>query len=240
MLYKYIGNHDSEETIKCLKYFLEDGTIKASDPFSFNDPSELKIDLDVDTTRSIAKKKYRKEGHNKSNFDQWFDGLKKARQSSIEATRRQLMSMYGIVCLTRNPDNYLMWSHYSASHTGFCIGFEDDFVGTIDDVQLASSVMYSENVPLYNFFTDPKKELAQKIFFTKHKCWSYENEYRAIVGSQGIKKFNKSHIKEVILGTHAPRELELYARTFLDTGIKIYKMKSPYNTYSLVKTEITS
>ncbi|MDY1897331.1 hypothetical protein RKJ46_28515 [Klebsiella pneumoniae] len=42
MLYKYIGNHDKEETIKCLKYFLEDGTIKASDPFSFNDPSELK------------------------------------------------------------------------------------------------------------------------------------------------------------------------------------------------------
>ncbi|WP_323083193.1 MULTISPECIES: DUF2971 domain-containing protein [Klebsiella pneumoniae complex] len=240
MLYKYIGNHDNEVTIRCLKYFLEDGTIRASNPSSFNDPSELKIDLDVNTTRSIAKKRHRKEGHNKSNFDQWFDGLNKAKQASVEATRRQLMSRHGVICLTRNPDNYLMWSHYSASHTGFCIGFDDDFVGTIDNVALAMSVEYSEKVPVYNYFTDPDIELSKKIFFTKHKCWSYENEYRVIVDSQGIKKFNKSHIKEVVLGTHAPRELELYARTFLDTGIKIYKMKSPYNTYSLVKTEITS
>ncbi|HBV6183205.1 TPA: DUF2971 domain-containing protein, partial [Klebsiella pneumoniae] len=148
MLYKYIGNHDSEETIKCLKYFLEDGTIKASDPFSFNDPSELKIDLGLDTTREIAKKRYRKDRPNESNFDQWFSGLKQAKWYTINATRQQIMSTYGIVCLTPNPDNYLMWSHYSASHTGFCIGFDDDFVRTIGDVALAGSVQYRENVPL--------------------------------------------------------------------------------------------
>ncbi|MCU4703326.1 DUF2971 domain-containing protein [Klebsiella pneumoniae] len=61
-----------------------------------------------------------------------------------------------------------MWSHYSASHTGFCIGFDDDFVRTIGDVALAGSVQYRENVPLFNFFTDPKEEFAHKIFFTKH------------------------------------------------------------------------
>lgn len=165
MLYKYIGNHDKEETIKCLKYFLEDGTIKASDPFSFNDPSELKIDLGLNTTRAIAKKRYRKDKPKESNFDQWFSGLKQARWHTINATREQMMSKYGIVCLTPNPDNFLMWSHYSASHTGFCIGFDDDFVGTIDEVQIAGSVMYSENVPLYNFFTDPLAEFAHKIFF---------------------------------------------------------------------------
>ncbi|HFR4347832.1 TPA: DUF2971 domain-containing protein [Klebsiella pneumoniae] len=239
MLYKYIGNHDSEETIKCLKHFLEDGTIKASDPFSFNDPSELKIDLGLDTTREIAKKRYRKDKPKESNFDQWFSGLKQAKWHIINATREQMMSKYGIVCLTPNPDNFLMWSHYSASHTGFCIGFDDDFVRTIGDVALAGSVQYRENVPLFNFFTDPKEEFEHKIFFTKHNCWSYENEYRVICDPQGIKKFDKSFIREVILGSHVSYELEHYARSFLNTGIKIYKMISPYNTYSVVKKEIT-
>ncbi|EPF3531898.1 hypothetical protein ACSRZY_005591, partial [Klebsiella pneumoniae] len=114
-----------------------------------------------------------------------------------------------------------------------------DFVGTIDEVQIAGSVMYSENVPLYNFFTDPQAEFAHKIFFTKHVCWSYENEYRVICNSQGIKKFDKSLIREVVLGSHVSYELERYARSFLNTGIKIYKMISPYNTYSFVKKEIT-
>ncbi|MGQ4596101.1 DUF2971 domain-containing protein [Raoultella ornithinolytica] len=150
-----------------------------------------------------------------------------------------MMSKYGIVCLTPNPDNFLMWSHYSASHTGFCIGFDDDFVRTIGDVALAGSVQYRENVPLFNFFTDPKEEFAHKIFFTKHNCWSYENEYRVICDPQGIKKFDKSFIREVILGSHVSYELEHYARSFLNTGIKIYKMISPYNTYSVVKKEIT-
>src|SRR5712664_2095644 len=30
----------------------------------------------------------------------------------------------GLLCSSRNGDNLLMWSHYGASHTGICLGFD--------------------------------------------------------------------------------------------------------------------
>ena len=30
-----------------------------------------------------------------------------------------------VFCMTRNPNNCLMWSHYSNSHQGVCIGYEE-------------------------------------------------------------------------------------------------------------------
>src|SRR5260370_34750674 len=34
-----------------------------------------------------------------------------------------------ILCFSRNWDNLLLWSHYGASHTGICLGFDipDDY-----------------------------------------------------------------------------------------------------------------
>ena len=42
MLYKYVGHEDPNELIKILKFFIEDGTIRATRPHDFNDPAEFK------------------------------------------------------------------------------------------------------------------------------------------------------------------------------------------------------
>ncbi|EAZ7286628.1 DUF2971 domain-containing protein [Salmonella enterica] len=240
MLYKYVGSSNPEDTINYLKYFLEDGTIRASDPFTFNDPSEFKIDLDLRADKDTARKRFIKDRPNDTHFESWFRGLEQAKWSIITDSRQQIMSMYGVICLTPKPDNYLMWSHYAASHTGFCIGFDEKFLETIEDIELAGYVNYSDDVPVFSFFSEKPEDFSDKIVFSKHTCWAYEVEYRAVTSSQGIKKFDKSHIKEVILGSHVPYEVEQYVRNFLDSNIKIYKMASPFNTYSLKKVEVTS
>jgi hypothetical protein len=51
VLYKYVGHEDPNELIKILKFFIEDGTIRATRPHDFNDPAEFKAKL-VLTPRS--------------------------------------------------------------------------------------------------------------------------------------------------------------------------------------------
>ncbi len=56
MLYKYVGHEDPNELIKILKFFIEDGTIRATRPHDFNDPAEFKAKFSFDATiqRSLS------------------------------------------------------------------------------------------------------------------------------------------------------------------------------------------
>jgi hypothetical protein len=45
-----------------------------------------------------------------------------------------------ILCFSRNWDNLLLWSHYGASHTGICLGFDipdGDFDGRVCGIERA-------------------------------------------------------------------------------------------------------
>jgi hypothetical protein len=43
---------------------------------------------------------------------------------AIIMLRAQLRKEIGLLCFSRSWDNLLLWSHYAASHTGFCLGFD--------------------------------------------------------------------------------------------------------------------
>ena len=48
---------------------------------------------------------------------------------ALEGYVRRMRGHIGILCFSRNWDNLLFWSHYGASHTGICLGFDipDDY-----------------------------------------------------------------------------------------------------------------
>lgn len=58
MLYKYVGSSVPEDTIKYLKYYLEDGKIRATRPNDFNDPAEFKVNFDYDADIDAIKKRF--------------------------------------------------------------------------------------------------------------------------------------------------------------------------------------
>lgn len=37
---------------------------------------------------------------------------------------KKLLSKQGVACFLPNPDNLLLWAHYSSSHTGVCLKFD--------------------------------------------------------------------------------------------------------------------
>ncbi|MYL96140.1 DUF2971 domain-containing protein, partial [Citrobacter werkmanii] len=119
-----------------------------------------KIDLDLRADKDTARNRFIKDRPNDTHFESWFRGLEQAKWSIITDSRQQIMSMYGVICLTPKPDNYLMWSHYAASHTGFCIGFDEKFLETIEDIELAGYVNYSDDVPVFSFFSEKPEDFS--------------------------------------------------------------------------------
>jgi hypothetical protein len=90
----------------------------------------------------------------------------------------------GIFSLSRRWDSTLMWSHYTSSHQGFCVGFHRDHafftrqprdpldIGEIKAVQYdARRLSVSLNRPM---------NLPPSLFHRKSPDWSYEEEERLV------------------------------------------------------------
>ena len=106
---------------------------------------------------------------------------------------KDLISSIRIACLSTNPHNMFMFSHYADKHTGVCIEYD---VTDIDwGNHLLCKVSYKNTMKFdkgaIHLFSDPFKKKDDDLSFidlftTKHKAWEYENEYRVI--TYGIDK----------------------------------------------------
>jgi len=96
------------------------------------------------------------------------DGFSAAVQAEV-AKRR-------IYCLTPDPLSILMWSHYSANHSGICLEFH-----TSNSLfTKAQAVIYEPEYPTIlpeQLFT---RDTVDKVILTKANCWCYEEEFRLI------------------------------------------------------------
>jgi len=59
-------------------------------------------------------------------FNDLFDSTWRGRTSDTDAFFREsrFRKRLGILCLTEDPDNQLMWVHYAARHSGSVVGFD--------------------------------------------------------------------------------------------------------------------
>lgn len=241
MLYKYVGNNDVEKVIDYLKCFVEHGTIFASRPVFFNDPAEFKIIFDFNAKVEVIKEKYFLDNQNHSDVDfkKWNDSFdEQAKWYMGYSTREEYLTHNGTICLTRDSDNYLMWSHYAHSHTGFCIGFDDRIVSCIDDCAVFGDVNYTNSIPKFNYFTEDLVKFSKAMFLHKGLSWAYEKEFRIITNEWGPKNFDKTLIKEIVIGCRAPTELHDFVCELIGAGIKVSKMRLSHDTYSLKKTPL--
>ena len=107
-------------------------------------------------------------------------------ESLQEDIRTKTNSRFGIVSLAELPNNYLLWSHYSSSHTGFCVGFNSRKLFDATKGMLGP-VSYQHDLPLIDLFGD-EIEFGRKLLFTKGKHWEYEDEYRLVRPGYSRKK----------------------------------------------------
>lgn len=105
-------------------------------------------------------------------------------------------NLFRVFCSTKQYDNILMWSHYGANHTGYCIEYSTESIidcisSTLGDKNNKDNLVIVGNV-LYN---DKRKILSGKLFvtdliraaFKKSSEWKYEKEFRfVILNSKGF------------------------------------------------------
>ena len=214
-LYKYrkLDANTIDAIVRSVAYFAK--------PFTFNDPFDCRLrptnyegteeEYRVYFTKNAKKyfpaKKVTEEVNRKiragvhHDEHQWEAAWKAAQTDQNEKV--------GLLCLTKNPDNILMWSHYADCHRGCCLEFS-----TAESVfKMARLVEYPKIYPNYRFLDCMNdRELFYKLtFFTKSNLWEYEQEWRVLFDERhekgaGLYKFENKALTGIIFGWNMARE----------------------------------
>lgn len=123
---------------------------------------------------------------------------------------RSLCELHRVYCLSERCDLSLMWSHYTASHTGICLEFDALAAPFIH----AAKVIYRPTYPAFDI-TAPGYE----PLITKSDVWAYEAEWRIIAEERTIAQapgtiktdngfliLPPGVLKSIIIGCRAPEK----------------------------------
>lgn len=209
VLCKYYGRMNDKERIELIDKIME-GKIRFSDPTRFNDPFEFKFRFGTKATKTNIRKRYfldnPKSGEDE--FAEWFTGFSKPnfRWWLERDIRGQLLKGLRVLCLSWNPSNTLMWSHYATNHSGFCILFKPSFLDAFKDNY--GPVRYAKDVPMVDYFNDDRSTIVRKMVFHKQLEWKYEREVRIMSVSEENATFRTSAVEGVIAGCRASMKLK--------------------------------
>ena len=245
ILYKYVP----PDRIGVLK----SGLIAYPSPWTFNDPfvgRPVYPEADPQALE-LAKQKTGDDVVDRPVQEQ-IDRLQSAhwnRRITIENAAAKV----GVLSLSEHRDHPLMWAHYTAQHTGFVIGFDVDhpkwrkLQEDFGPKEEPTKIIYSETRSAARPISDITPEF---VWYTKSKCWDYEDEWRftrliekaAKVIKIGAEKiplfpFPKESVKEVILGSRADAGLELGILQLLHEpehkGLKVLRAEPDQKTFNL-------
>lgn len=172
----------------------------------------------------------------------------------IQLTFINMMNKFtdaGVLSLTTNHDNLLMWAHYANNHTGFVIGFDSHHIFFKD----VDAVNYSSARLCFNDIKDSKKQnqsLLYRNIFSKSLDWSYEREWRIFKvwvhkitpiknNIIGLIECPLEVIKKIYLGARAPFSLCSKAQEFCSThpNIELFRAKLHSTNYALEFERLT-
>lgn len=232
-LYKYrsLSSPAREHTLdvirKCEVYF--------SSPDKFNDPFEFRPNISLECTDK--------------EFTTYLDGLyirrcpwmnrqqrreqvasivrdKSRNHRSPEVARvladamSEFTRVCGVLSLSEECANILMWAHYADNHTGVCFGFNgsptNPFFGR------AQKVSYSGGYPTVNLIRDDPMKFHEKGVLTKADFWAYEREWRILEHEKGAGayRFQPNDLEEVVFGMNTPKDsVKLIQDTLSSAGI---------------------
>lgn len=204
-----------------LKHLLG-GTIRFTQPKAFNDPFELipEVYLNYEVNGFLLDVSSPKREAEPARLS---DDFKSENCNDIVAREvlSKLNEMIGILCLSRNPNSLLMWSHYADEYKGVVVEFDEThefFTGLFP-------VSYENNRPKIDFhlLQDSAGHIRLSELCYKPEEWEYENEVRVACNLDSCKPsgcFNGFDvyvmdiplecIKKITMGERMPIEHQKY------------------------------
>ena len=169
----------------------------------------------------------------------------------FQRAERQINAAIGILCLAKKWDSTLMWSHYSLSHRGFCVGFDrnhgffrgEEASGGLRDVTYAKSRI---KVPIRR-----GESIDFEVMFAKSVDWKYEQEERMLFLLENSKKVidvepYKIHlvevprdaISEIVVGARASPQVRKEIETFCSANqVKMFRAVPSSSSYDMLRIE---
>lgn len=171
-------------------------------------------------------KKFRDKYKVYSEFIKWRTGNYPSSPRAKYAKVDEMLSNVGILSLSQKCQEELMWSHYADGGRGIAIGFAVSEGESLTATSACVPVNYSDEVvvmkdrlkTVLNFTYDDagKQKFYQTPAFddpfllsvvtTKNTCWEYEQEWRCVEKTAGLKMADKS-IAEIVFGPKCPQEI---------------------------------
>ncbi|WP_158935419.1 DUF2971 domain-containing protein [Burkholderia sp. S171] len=194
MLYKYRGPIDFNNigTSNTAKIFSEAGLFYAK-PSTFNDPFDGMLNFDYSASKEEAIDyvfrsfgyQHRSRGRDipvdlryeeaKRTVDEMYDRTITGTYWDNARYYRDLMDYYGVLALSAEKHNLLLWAHYAANHKGLCLEFDWGQTG----LPAVTEMVYATNYRKVRFWAHTEDELAIIALYQKSVDWSYEREYRS-------------------------------------------------------------
>ncbi len=182
--------------------------------------------------------KHVEEHVNRFTFEE-FDSTK-----ATETFFQQFVNKLGIYCLTPHNDNILMWSHYAKNSTGYCIGFNTEYLMNYMDGIIEIKYIDQLEIPKIditrNFYLKTQDLCGQKF-----SVWKYENEYRLVKISpeERVLHLNPQCINSVVLGPAMldPQKNEIKSilkKSFFE-HVKLYQAKQSSSKFQIEVDEIS-
>ena len=251
----YYNDMESEyfkyTSFETARIILSDLTIRFSKPCSFNDI------YDCETPYKIINKFFKKDllalynsafllchddvmknkleiGYNKVRNGEYSDEeIQQAAKIIIDNCRNYINKNQRVLCLSKNNDKILMWSHYAQNHAGVVIGFDKNY----KFIKNAREVKYSENLQkiegrilkdLHSSNNQTRNEYIA-LFLTKYIDWQYENEVRCFFDVNKLANyFDEIKIQNIDLGYIKCLEQLKDEADFIDLPIAKECIKSIY------------
>lgn len=168
-------------------------------PLEFNDPYDCALDITFKDLSEEDYKKFLQDYFSKkagteitpeiikiifeseSNIEAYKTNVDEGLNRALKELKENYLSSRGIVSLSANKNDIIMWGHYSDGHKGFCLEFDTSF----KPFESAKKVTYSDNIPELDaskilILDEANPNHIVKPLTTKFIHWIYENEYRLI------------------------------------------------------------
>ena len=216
-------------------------------PTSFNDPFDCRIFYNSDGSLQERRRKlqslHKKYEPSLNRNERRRRASKNTKHSTSEDQLRGLIdgmqsvvNKIGVLCLSENRDDLLLWSHYAAGHTGLCLGFRV----AADNKYFARAhpVRYSAHFPSVHALHDPGQKQVEAFLLTKAKGWAYEREWRIIdhEDGPGERAFHASALCEIVFGARMSDEDKSFVFACLaarEHPVSIFQSRPIQGSYAL-------
>jgi Protein of unknown function (DUF2971). len=150
----------------------------------------------------------------------------------IKRLLRQDLGLKGVLSLSENWNEPLMWSHYAAQHQGICIeyqttGFEVKRLKAVN--YNASRSIRAHDLYLWKCRGDDRAEsrVFETYFYAKAPQWTYEKEWRDISDTAGS---NASHFD--LTAIHFGMRTDYVWKWILAKALHLDKHIALYNVFA--------